>query len=38
MKNEYDRTEEIEAGDIPAIIGLIVILAICMYGLIRFWQ
>lgn len=38
MKNEYERTEEIEAEDIPEIIGLIVILTICLYGLIRFWH
>lgn len=36
MNNE--RKEEIHTEDIPSIIGAVVILAICVYGLIKFWN
>jgi len=35
-KNEYRREDEIEPGDLPAILALGIIAGICIYGLLRF--
>ncbi len=47
-KNEYSRSHEREFDnmpgiqfkrlDIPAILGLATLLAICVFGLVRFWK